>query len=410
MRGKMVLAGIVTLLLLGALGLTLWVTQQQQEIRSKAVNDVEFMLVTAPVRKKHNKSQIGVVLDKLDRKFKYRLVFTLTYTQTTSGTPSISKPKDKRKTITVHEEKTHKFIYRTPPSCDWVANLEIQLYYRERKRVWQPVNAATAKGNIRQTTDCNNNIVEENAAPPDESSLDEPEGEAADVDNLENQDVIDTESAAAATEAEPTALPTNPPTGGPTSTNTPTLPSPTSAAGAIAPTNTQTPSQQNTATRTSTNTTITSNTNTGGGAVGFFGNLSNSTVTGASTTPSQDAHSQTASPTRTPTRPPAGGPTPSIFGIPTLIATRTQYLVDTSNAQGEEPNEPTAKKPTSFFSKETFTSPLAMTITAIVGATVIGGLGISFVTSKIRDLLFRPKGPVLHPETPMSNPPPELSD
>lgn len=376
----MIVAGMVFFVLLAALGLTLWVTGQQQEIRSRAVNDVEFMLVTAPVRKKHNKSQIGVVLDKLDGKFKYRLVFTLTYTQTTSSSSSSFTPRNTKKTVKVHENKTYKFKYKTPPSCDWTANLDIQLYYRETKHVWKPVDASTAKGNSRQIIDCKNNIVLEEAVPVDESSLEESEDEAVDIDTLEDPGIIEQESAASISEAEPTAPP--PPAGGPTATQVPIVPSPTSVA-VLAPTNTPTPLPQNTAaTKTA-------------GSIGFFGNIGNS---------------QTASPTRTPAR----GPTPSPFAIPTLIPTpiqsgptRTQYLVDTSNAQEILPDDP----PTAVDSiapvrnqEQKIPESLILLIAKIAGIALAGGIGILFIISKIRDAMYRPRGPVIHPEAPLQEP------
>jgi hypothetical protein len=210
MRRKLLLSFGFFGLLIVLLAVSVYVALKNQDIRQKAANDQEYMVVTEANRRNDNKAQFGVVLNKLDPKFQYRLVFDVTYTsnQTENG----NKPPDRKKTISVHENKTYKFVFKT--DCHSSAQVNIQLYYRETQQAWKLVDASTARGTTKLDYTCKQanpspaeNLSEGSAGAtltpsPENKKADEKvsdaDGDAVDIDSLEDFDVLDRESKEAA--------------------------------------------------------------------------------------------------------------------------------------------------------------------------------------------------------------------
>lgn len=238
MRLKLLLVIFGTLFLGGLLIASLLVVQQRQDIRQRAANDVEFMQVTPPTLKKGGKAQVAVVVNQLDPKFDYRLVFGLQYDENPEFPGQITRPPSIRKTREVKENKTYKFSFKAD-DCRYVAKLNVQLFYREKGKAWQPVDAPTAQGNVSLDVDCiqkwpspppaepiasptdasasaqpQPTPVSPSASPeivqPDQGDLSDPDPEAEPIENLEDASVIEQESQQAAATS-PTASPTNEP-------------------------------------------------------------------------------------------------------------------------------------------------------------------------------------------------------
>lgn len=229
---KILIGTVSTLMLIVLLAVSLYVALNRQDIRQRAANDVEFMQVTPAERKKHGQAQLAVVLNKLDPKFEYRLIFNLKYEKNPDVTGDSNKPGDKKKTKKVSENKTYKFKFKAD-DCRYLANLDIQLYYRQKKGKWLAVDAPTAQGHTQLKYDCKLTTPAAAPAPtpepvgsesaslapvvtpvqpspeisqPDDSSLTDPAGDAEDIDNQEDASVIDRESQETAP-AQPTLHP-----------------------------------------------------------------------------------------------------------------------------------------------------------------------------------------------------------
>lgn len=252
MKRKLFTAVISFLLLAGLLGVSLYVVKQRQDIRQRAANDREFMQVTPAERKKQGKAQVSVVLNKLDPKFEYRLVFNLVYEKNPEGSGDGKKPDDRKKTKKVSENKTYKFKFKAD-DCRYLTNLDIQLYYRQTQGKWLPIDAPSTAGHTQLKYNCElktpvlstplpiatpdasaSATLTPQSTPlqpspqvsqPDDSGLSDPEAEAEDIESQEDAQVLDSESQA-------NSQPLISPATSAVTTSTPALPSPSSTPSA----------------------------------------------------------------------------------------------------------------------------------------------------------------------------------
>ena len=97
MRLKIIAGVFGSLFLVGLLVASIYVVQQNQDIRQRAANDVEFMQVTPADRRRGGKAEVSVVLNKLDPKFEYRLIFDLKYEKNSQVSTDVSLPKSIKK-------------------------------------------------------------------------------------------------------------------------------------------------------------------------------------------------------------------------------------------------------------------------------------------------------------------------
>jgi hypothetical protein len=177
---KTIRMGLSFLSLTLLVGITAFVALQNQDIRNKAGNEQEFIQLTPAKLLKNKKTMFRVVVNKLQQHLKYRLVFTVTYTENPDfpPPPGTNKPSERKKTIRIHDNKTYPFTLRLT-SCYYVPHVTVTLFSRERGKKSKPVMLPDNTVTTSLVPPCKTTKVQptEKPNPPPQPTSEQPSGE-----------------------------------------------------------------------------------------------------------------------------------------------------------------------------------------------------------------------------------------
>ncbi len=214
--------------LLAILGVSVYVSLQNQDIRNRAGNTAEFIQLTQARLLKHNTAIARIVVNNLHDHLFYRLVVSVTYTPNPEHPPPEGKnpPPEKKRTLRIKDNKTYPFLYRLD-SCYFIPHISVKLYSRESGKKYgeiplngmvttteltppcktskqtvttQTEQSSSDSGSVQQTKE----IETTNGEIPDDAGEDNTEPQAVDIDSIEEFSALEKESNEASKEVQTT--------------------------------------------------------------------------------------------------------------------------------------------------------------------------------------------------------------